>query len=133
MQHKNDTPEIAIDTLTKAIREAVVDQEKLTNPLQQGLFDTDSAEDIPADFLNHLFTANRLNNSLQQDVQLDKPTVPFVGGLINFVRRQFHQLVVYYVSQAVERQHKINTHLLKAAFLLGQYHALSQQESSLDE
>lgn len=133
MQNSNSDTELDVDVLIKAIREAVVEQEMLVNPLQQGLFDATSAENLPADFLNHLFTANRLNNSLQPDIQLLKPKVPVIGGLINWLRRQFHQLVVFYVSNAVERQHKINTHLLKAAYLLGQYHALTQQPHSTDE
>ncbi|MGB1252473.1 MAG: hypothetical protein ACPG8W_17785 [Candidatus Promineifilaceae bacterium] len=122
----NDTLEI--EALIESIRKSIIDKELMTNPLQQSAFSHTSAEKIPTELFENLLAASRINNSLQQTVQMHKPRLPIIGGLVDWVRRQAHQLVVYYVGNAVERQNKINTHLLKSAFLLGQYYTILQSQ-----
>ena len=127
MERSND--EIEIELLLESIRQSINREQLSTNSYQQTLFDPTAFDKIPAEFLNHLLEANRINNSLQPAIEMHKPRIPIIGGLIDWLRRQAHQLVVYYVSSAVERQNKINMHLLKSAFLLGQYHAMTSPQS----
>ena len=58
----------------------------------------------------------------QNDVGLlVTPTrVPIVGPVVDFVRRKFHELVVFYVNRSATNQARVNHHILTALNLLGE-------------
>lgn len=52
--------------------------------------------------------------SLHVSVYVAPARVPIIGGLLQRVRRAFHQLVVYYIDRLADAQTRINTRLVRA-------------------
>lgn len=83
-------------------------------------FDKGSEEQMPAEFLEHIQEAFHLHDKLRLPVELPKSNVPVIGPLLQWVRRQFHQLVIYYVNRVSHQQMQFNFHMIKAVYVLGQ-------------
>lgn len=72
-------------------------------------------EDYDADLYYHLKRANRLYMDLGVDLTLapsPMTQLPIVGRLWKRVRREAHQLVLFYMGKLAQRQVAVNRHLV---------------------
>jgi hypothetical protein len=71
-------------------------------------------------FYEQLYQASLMQSESGVTMHVRKSAVPLLGSLIDKLRGQFHQLVLFYVDQVVSQQTAVNDHLLQAIVLLSQ-------------
>lgn len=67
-----------------------------------------------------LFRAALAQSRNEVDLLVTPTRVPLVGPVVDFVRRKFHELVVFYINRSAMNQAKVNHHILAALSILGQ-------------
>jgi len=77
-------------------------------------------ERFSPEFYEQLYQAQLLQGELGVKLFVSRSQVPLLGSFIDAMRAKLHELVLYYVNQAVAQQAEINNHLLQAVSLLSQ-------------
>ena len=75
---------------------------------------------LPAEFYEALIKAKQINAQLQPKMILTDSSFPIIGPLLQRLRYNFHELVLFYVNQLASNQIHFNTHLIKALILLSE-------------
>lgn len=110
------TDEVDIEAIMQDIRRQILER-KLPGAAQVPL----SGHKLPPAFYEHLYEASLIQSQLGVKIDVTKSAVPLIGGLIDRVRAQFHQLVIFYINQVATQQAQVNNHLLAALAALGGY------------
>ncbi len=110
------TDEVDIEAIMQDIRRQILER-RLPGAVQVPL----SGRKLPPAFYEHLYEASLIQSQLGVKMNVTKSAVPLIGGLIDRVRAQFHQLVIFYVGQVAAQQAQVNNHLLQALAALGEY------------
>jgi hypothetical protein len=71
-------------------------------------------------FYEELYRADLLQGDGGLKLEVTRSSIPVVGPMIEKLRGKFHQLVLFYVNQAVIPQNEFNDHLFQAITLLSQ-------------
>ncbi len=74
----------------------------------------------PPEYYEELFRAALAQSRNEVDLLVTPTRVPLVGPIVDFVRRKFHELVVFYINRSAMNQAKVNHHILAALSILGQ-------------
>lgn len=74
----------------------------------------------PPEFYEHLYQAQLALDEYQVPVLVTRSPVPIFGRLIDWMRGKLHELISFYVNQAVARQADISANLLQALSIVGQ-------------
>ncbi len=75
---------------------------------------------LPAAFYEAMAKADQANAQLQPKMMLTDSSIPIIGPLLERLRHNFHELVLFYVNQLASNQIVFNTHLIRALTLLGE-------------
>lgn len=118
--HPDD--ELNIETIMQEIRREILAQRAaggsdLASQIPLG------GRRLPPDFYDHLYQAGLAINDMQIRLHVTRSGIPLLGPLIDRLRQALHQVVLFYVHKAVERQAEVNRHLL---------HALSSLSEALE-
>jgi hypothetical protein len=97
---------------------------------------------FPPEFYDHLYQAGLTFDVGHVQADLTPITVPVAGPLLQWLRRKFHDLVIFYVARLADQQAEVNQHLLSALSILsrelerlppaGELEALVDQEHRAD-
>jgi len=79
-----------------------------------------AAGNRPPEYYEELFRAALAQSRNEVDLLVTPTRVPLVGPVVDFVRRKFHELVVFYINRSAMNQAKVNHHILAALSILGQ-------------
>ncbi len=79
-----------------------------------------SGERFSPEFYEQLYQASLLQGELGVKLLVTRSEVPLFGPFIDKMRGMVHELVLFYVNQAVAQQAEINDYLLRAITLLSQ-------------
>ena len=89
---------------------------------------------LPAEFYDALTKAEEANAQLQPKMVITESTFsligPIIGPVVQRFRRNFHELVLFYVNQLASNQIQFNTHLIRALSLLSEDVVDSQKGES---
>ena len=113
--NKLDSQNVNIETIMQEVR-----QEILARKLPGGLNPPLQGKRFAPAFYEQLYQASLVQSQLGVKVYITKSPLPLVGGLIDWLRSKFHQLVIFYINQLAEQQADINNHLLQAISLMAQ-------------
>lgn len=72
------------------------------------------------EYYEELFRAALAQSRNEVDLLVTPTRVPLIGPVVDFVRRRFHELVVFYINRSAMNQAKVNHHILAALSILGQ-------------
>lgn len=72
------------------------------------------------EFYEELFRASLAQSRTEVDLLVTPTRVPLIGPVVDFVRRKFHELVVFYINRSAMNQAKVNNHILAALNIVGQ-------------
>lgn len=113
---------INIDEIMQQIRQQIIAKRAAVSPDgSPGYSDIVlTGKRLPPEFYEHLYRARIALDDYAVPVFVSKSTVPIIGGLIDWLRGKFHELVVYYVNQSATRQVSATSHLLRALSLLAE-------------
>jgi hypothetical protein len=75
---------------------------------------------LPVEFYDAMAKADQANAHLQPKMVLTESSLPIIGPLLERIRYNFHELVLYYVNQLASNQIQFNSHLIRALTLLGE-------------
>ena len=75
---------------------------------------------LPAEFYDALMKAEEANAQIQPKMVITESTHPLIGPVVQRFRRNFHELVLFYVNQLASNQVQFNTHLVRAVSLLSE-------------
>ena len=125
MNNPNNASEdvISTDALVEIIRKSILSKDVEVDEGFSDFFSETPGLQLPSELISHLQEAFYIHDQLKVSVDMRKAGPPLIGPLLNWVRKQFHQLVIFYVNEVTTRQIKVNFHLIKAAYLLGQISA----------
>ena len=124
-----DTPDndsddvINTDALVEIIRKSILNKDVEVDQGLSDFFSKTPGLQLPSELIGHLQEAFYIHDQLKVSVDIRKTGPPVLGPLVNWFRKQFHQLVIFYVNEVTTRQIKVNFHLIKAAYILGQISA----------
>lgn len=107
---------ININDIMQDVRRQIIEQ-------RQGIDDIAvkvKGEKLPAAFYEHLYLASMTYNQTETELYVTPSSVPLIGGLIDRLRRQIHNVVIFYVNRSVAKQIQINRHLLQALSILAE-------------
>lgn len=113
-----ENEKLDINDIMQDVRRQIIEQ-------RQGIDDIAvkvKGERLPAAFYEHLYLASMTYNQTETELYVTPSTVPLIGGLLDRLRRQFHNLVIFYVNRSVVKQIQINRHLLQAVSILAEAH-----------
>lgn len=112
-------PEVNIEQIMQDIRQQIIARRAAQYP--------DAAHDIAVsghrfspEFYESLYQARLALDDYRVPVLVSQSTTPVIGGLIDWLRGKFHELVSYYVNQSAARQVAAANHLLRAVSLLAE-------------
>ena len=113
---------VNIDEIMQQIRQQIIAKRAAVAP--GGSADESdivlTGKKLPPEFYEQLYRARIALDDYAVPVFVSKSTVPVIGGLINWVRGKFHELVVFYVNQSAARQVSATNHLLRAVSLMAE-------------
>ncbi len=72
------------------------------------------------EYYEELFRAALAQSRNEVDLLVTPTRTPLIGPVVDFIRRKFHELVVFYINRAAMNQAKVNHHILAALSILGQ-------------
>ena len=114
MEEKRNSEEgVNIDEIMQEIQQQILSKKqggRKRLPVAGGRFS-------PA-FYEQLYRADLLQENDRVQLEVTQSSVPIIGPLIDKVRGKFHQLVLFYILQAVIPQNEFNTHIFQAVTLL---------------
>ena len=114
-QETNPTDDVNIEEIMQEIRRQILSKKQVGNtelPVAGRRFS-------PA-FYEQLYRADLVLGDGGVKLDVTRSPVPIIGALIDKLRAKFHQLVIFYVNQAVIPQNEFNVHLFQAVTLLSQ-------------
>ena len=126
-QEERSSGKVDIEAIMQDIRQQILSKKRIGKaavPLGGKRFS-------PA-FYEQIYQASLLESEFGVTMHVTKSSVPLVGSLIDKLRAQFHQLVLFYIDQLVSQQTAINDHLLQAISLLSQELEEEVQEEVAD-
>ena len=85
---------------------------------------------FPPAFYDHLYQAGLGINDMHIRLQVSRSNLPLIGSLVDRLRAALHQVVLFYVHQAVEKQADVNRHLLQAVGILAEELEHEQPEAA---
>lgn len=112
-------PEVNIEQIMQEIRQQIVARRAALYP-DAGLDIAVSGRRFSPEFYESLYQARLALDDYRVPVLVSKSTTPLIGGLIDWLRGKFHELVSYYVNQSAARQVAAANHLLRAVSLLAE-------------
>lgn len=110
---------VNVEEIMQQIRQQIIAKRAAVGPAAGGEVVV-TGKRFPPEFYEHLYQARVALDEYQVPVFVSKSSVPLIGGLIEWLRTKFHELVVYYVNQSAARQVNATNHLLRALSLMGQ-------------
>ena len=123
---KSRVGEINIEEIMQDIRRQILEKKRIgKSPLPVG------GGRLSPEFYEQLYQAALLQGEIGVKMIVSHSKVPLVGSLIDKLRAKVHELVIYYVNQAVAQQAEINDHILQAITLLSQ--ELEEDAAATDE
>ncbi len=121
MTEQTTTPEaeVNIEQIMQEIRQQIVARRAALYP-DSGIDIAVTGQRFSPEFYESLYQARLALDDYRIPVLVSKSTTPLIGGLIDWVRGKFHELVSYYVNQSAARQVAAANHLLRAVSLLAE-------------
>jgi hypothetical protein len=114
--HSVDRPQsVNIEDIMQAVRDEILAR-NLPGQAKRPL----ASRSLPPDFYEHLYRAGLAQSELAVKPEIIKSHAPIIGPLLDWIRRQFHQLVIYYFDHITTQQSEINNHVLQALRTLDQ-------------
>lgn len=126
MKASKDT--VDINQVMQDVRRQIIEQ-------RQGIDDIAvkvKGERLPAAFYEHLYLASMTYNQTETELYVTPSKIPLLGGLIDWLRGQIHNVVIFYVNRSVVKQIQINRHLLQAMSILAEAYEADRSGSSLE-
>lgn len=114
----NET-EVNIEEIMQQIR-AELRSRQVTQLAEQGIALPVGGRRLPEAFYEHLYEAGQAYNQIEAHLHVSSAPIPLIGPVIQWLRRKFHELVLFYVNQVALQQIKVNTHLLRAMAILSE-------------
>ena len=116
-----DLPEIHIDpdhpvdveAVMRQIRSYIITHRNAAGPVSD-MEPPPSDGRLGAAFYEQLYHAALIHDQLSSSINVIPSRVPIVGRFVTLARRQFHELVVYYVNQLAQKQIVFNRNILGA-------------------
>lgn len=112
-------PEVNIELIMQEIRQQIIARRATLYP-DSSMDITVTGQRFSPEFYESLYQARLALDDYRVPVLVSKSTTPLVGGLIDWLRGKFHELVSYYVNQSAARQVAASNHLLRAVSLLAE-------------
>ncbi|MDX1416466.1 MAG: hypothetical protein R3293_19860 [Candidatus Promineifilaceae bacterium] len=106
-------PEINVEAIMQEIRLQILNQKRIGQPPLPVRGDRFSPE-----MYEQLYQATLLHGEMGVKLLVTRTEIPLIGGLIDRLRTKLHQLVLFYINQAVAQQAEINEHFLQVLALL---------------
>lgn len=114
-----ETVEVNIEDIMQEIRQQILAQNIPAGGHASLQIPTGGNRFSP-EFYDHLYQAGLAINEMHIRLQVSRTALPLIGPLIDRLRAAVHQVVLFYVHQAVERQAEVNRQLLQAISELSQ-------------
>ena len=111
----NEKDVVNIEEIMQEIRQQILSKKRVGKPMLPV-----SGERLSPEFYEQLYQASLLQGELGVKLFVSRSEVPILGPMIDKLRGKVHELVLYYVNQAVAQQSEVNDHLLRAITLLSQ-------------
>jgi hypothetical protein len=109
--------DIDIEEIMQQIR-AEIRGRRVGRLVEQGAIVAGDNLRLPPEFYEHLYQAEEAQQQVLGQLRLS-PGGPFlIGPMLQWLRRKFHELVLFYVNESAARQIEVNRHLLQAIILL---------------
>jgi hypothetical protein len=109
--------DINIEEIMQQIR-AEIRGRRVGRLAEQGVIVADDNLRLPPEFYEHLCQVEEAQHQVSGQLRLS-PGGPFlIGPVLQWLRRQFHELVLFYVNESAARQIEVNRHLLQAIAVL---------------
>jgi hypothetical protein len=109
--------DINIEEIMQQIR-AEIRGRRVGRLAEQGVIVADDNLRLPPEFYEHLYQVEEAQHQVSGQLRLS-PGGPFlIGPVLQWLRRQFHELVLFYVNESAARQIEVNRHLLQAIAVL---------------
>jgi hypothetical protein len=124
--HPGEADEINIEDIMQEIRQQILAQNIPAGDAGGWQIPIGGSRFSP-EFYDHLYQAGLAINEMHIHLQVSRTAIPFIGPLLDRFRAAIHQVVLFYVHQAVERQAEVNRHLIQALGILAQ--ELDQEEA----
>lgn len=125
-ENKDSKEDVNIDEIMQEIQQQILSKKQGEGkylPAAGGRFS-------PA-FYEQLYRADLLQENDRVKLEVTKSPVPIIGPLIDKVRGKFHQLVLFYILQAVIPQNEFNANLFQAVALLSK--ELEEEAAATDD
>lgn len=123
---ENRTEEVNIEEIMQEIRWQILSKKRIGKfPLPAG------GKRFSPEFYEQLYQAALLQGEVGVKLFVSRTEVPLFGPLIDKLRGKVHELVLFYINQAVAQQAEINDHILQALTLLSQ--ELEEDAFKVDE
>ncbi len=114
-QQNNSTDDINIEQIMQDIRQQILDAKQGG----RANFPVGGRRFSPT-FYEQLYRANLVQDTGGLKLDVSKSSIPIIGVLIDKLREKFHNLVIFYLNQAVIPQREFNEHIFQAITLLSQ-------------
>lgn len=109
----SESKEINIEEIMQEIRQEILRKKRI------GKRDVPvGGKRLSSNFYEQLYLAELMQAEMGVKLLVTKSKIPVIGGLIDRFRTKIHELVLFYVNQAVAQQADINDHLIEAIALL---------------
>ncbi len=114
----SDQPEIKIPDSGPVNVDEIMQQIRAHLAKRQGRSDNAPLPQFKGRFApivyDHLYRARLMQNQFTIQQNVIPSRLPIIGPLLTMVRKQLHQLTLYYVNQLAQKQATFNTHILGA-------------------
>lgn len=111
----NEKDVVNIEEIMQEIRQQILSKKRVGKPTLPV-----SGERLSPEFYEQLYQVGLLQGELGVKIFVSRSNVPIIGQIIDKMRGKLHELVLYYVNQAVAQQSEINDHFLQAIMLMSQ-------------
>jgi hypothetical protein len=111
--------EINIEEIMQQIR-TEIRARRIGGLVEQGAIIASDSRRLPPEFYEHLYQAEQAHHQVQGQLRLSPGGPPLIGPVVQWLRRKFHELVLFYVNESAARQIAVNRHLFQALTILSQ-------------
>jgi hypothetical protein len=111
--------EINIEEIMQQIR-AEIRGRRIQQLVEQGVITDNKSRRLPPEFYEHLYHAEEAHQRAQGGLRLSQGGFPLIAPALQWLRRKFHELVLFYVNESAARQIEVQRHLIQAVTILSQ-------------
>ena len=117
---KSDSGVNDVQAILQEVAQQIAAKKDIIAPKGKQSAKTTTGGKLPPEFYEQLEAAEQLHNQIGIKLQIVPSSTPIIGPLLDRIRYNLHELVLFYVNKLAAEQVCFNSYLLQAVRMLAE-------------